>query len=57
MSFGLYLTGFIVLIIGLALGAYLLHVPPRWIGVGVIVLTGLGILSAVATTRHRDPSN
>jgi len=57
MSFGLYLTGFIVLIIGLALGAYLLHIPPRWIGVGVMVLTGLGILSAVATTRHRDPSN
>ena len=57
MSFGLYLTGFIVLIVGLAFGAYLMHVPPRWIGVGVIVLMGLGILSGVATTRHRDPSN
>jgi hypothetical protein len=57
MSFGLYLTGFIVLIIGLALGAHLLHVPPRWIGVGVVVFTGLGILSAVATTRRRDPSS
>jgi peptidoglycan/LPS O-acetylase OafA/YrhL len=57
MSFGLYLTGFIVLVIGLALGAHLMHVPPRWIGVGVIVLMGLGILSAVSTTRHRDPSD
>jgi len=57
MSFGLYLVGFIVLIIGLALGAHMMHMPPRWIGVGVIVLVGLGILSGVATTRHRDPSS
>jgi peptidoglycan/LPS O-acetylase OafA/YrhL len=57
MSFGLYLVGFIVLILGLALGAHLMHIPPRWIGVGVIVLVGLGILSGVATTRHRDPSS
>ena len=56
MSFGLYMVGFIVLIIGLALGAYLLHVPPRWIGVGVIILIGLGILTGVTTTRRPDPS-
>jgi len=57
MSFGLYLVGFIVMIIGLALGAHLMHVPPRWIGVGVVVLVGLGILSGVAKTRGRDPSS
>ena len=57
MSFGLYLVGFIVMIIGLAIGAHLMHVPPRWIGVGVIVLAGLGILSGVAKTRTRDSSN
>ncbi len=56
MSFGLYMVGFIVLIVGLALGAFLLHVPPRWIGVGVIVLVGLGILTGVTTTRRPDPS-
>jgi Mn2+/Fe2+ NRAMP family transporter len=55
MSFGLYLTGFIVLIIGVALGAHLLHVPPKWIGVMVIVLVGLGILTGVTTTKRRDP--
>ena len=55
MSFGMYMVGYIVLIVGLALGAHLLHVPPRWIGVGVICLMGLGILTAVTTTRHRDP--
>ena len=57
MSFTIYLVGFLILIIGLAMGAYLLHVPPRWIGVGVIVLAGLGILSGVAHTRHRDPAD
>jgi hypothetical protein len=57
MSFGLYIVGFIVLIIGLSLGANLLHVPPQWIGVGVVVLIGLGILTGVTITRQRDPSN
>jgi hypothetical protein len=56
MSFGIYVVGFIVMIVGLALGANLLHVPPRWIGVGVVVLVGLGILSGVAKTRQKDPS-
>lgn len=56
MSFGLYIVGFIVLIVGLAIGAFLLHVPAQWIGVGVIVLIGLGILTGVTTTRQRDAS-
>ena len=57
MTFGLYMIGFIVLIIGLCLGAYLLHLPPQWIGVGVVVLIGLGILTGATMTRHRDPSD
>ena len=57
MSFGLYMVGYIILIVGLVMGAYFLHVPPRWIGVGVVVMIGLGVLSGVATTRHRDPSD
>jgi hypothetical protein len=32
MSFGLYIFGYVVLIIGLALGAHLAHVPQKWIG-------------------------
>jgi hypothetical protein len=51
------LIGFIVFITGLAIGAHLMHMPPRWIGVGVIVLAGLGILSGVARTRQKDPSS
>lgn len=38
MSFGLYIVGFVVLIIGLAIGAHLAHVPDRWIGVGIVVM-------------------
>ncbi len=52
-SFGVYLIGFIILIIGLAYGAYLIHVPSTWIGVGVICLVGIGILSAVKKTQGR----
>jgi hypothetical protein len=55
MSFGLYLVGFCILILGLAIGANLMNVPARWIGVGALVLLGLGIVSAVARTRQRDP--
>jgi hypothetical protein len=54
MSFGIYVVGYIILIIGLAMGAHLAHMPPRWIGVGVVVLVGLGIISAVTHTRQRD---
>jgi hypothetical protein len=56
MSFSLYMVGYVILIIGLALGAYMLHVPPRWIGVGVIVMVGIGILTGVTSTRRPDPS-
>ena len=56
MSFGIYVVGFIVMVVGLAMGAYLLHVPPRWIGVGVVVMIGLGILTGVTSTRQRDSS-
>ena len=55
-SFGIYLAGFIILIIGLAIGAHLLGAPPMWIGVGVICLLGIGILSAVKKTQAPRPT-
>ena len=56
MSFGIYLVGYILMIIGLGLGAHYMRVPPHWIGVGVLVLIGLGVLTGVSKTRQRDPS-
>jgi hypothetical protein len=54
MSFGLYVTGFAILIAGLIYGACLMHMPTHWIVVGSIVLLGVGILSGVKATRQRD---
>ena len=56
MSFGIYMVGFIILIIGLGTGAFLMHVPAQWIGVGVLCLIGLGILLGVSSTKQKDPS-
>lgn len=54
-NFAIYLIGFIILIAGLAYGAYLAGVPPTWIIVGVICLIGIGILSAVKKTQSPSP--
>ena len=55
-AFGTYLIGFIILIAGLALAAHLLNVPALWIVAGVIVLIGIGVLTATTRTKQRDPS-
>jgi len=54
MSFGIYIVGYIILITGLATGAHLLHVPLRWIGVGIICLIGVAIIHGVTATRQKD---
>jgi hypothetical protein len=54
-SFGIYLIGFIIFIVGLAIAASLMGVSTTWIAVGVIVLVGLGILMGVSRTRRPDP--
>ena len=55
MSFGIYIVGYIILIVGLAIGAHLLHVPQRWIGVGILCLIGIAIIHGVKATRQKDP--
>ena len=57
MSFGIYIVGYVIFIVGLAIGAHLLHVPPKWIGVGVLCLIGIAIIHGVTATRHRDPTS
>ena len=54
-SFSIYLIGYVIFIIGLAIAAHLLGAPPLWIMVGAIILIGLGILMGVSRTRRPDP--
>ena len=55
-AFGTYLIGFVILIAGLALAAHLLNVPGLWIVAGVIVMIGIGVLTATTRTKQRDPT-
>lgn len=54
-SFSTYLIGFIVLIIGLAIGAIYLGVSTIWVTIGTIILIGIGILMATTRTKPKDP--
>jgi hypothetical protein len=54
MSFGIYLTGFLIVIGGLVYAASLMHVPTYWIVVGGLVMVGVGILTGVKATRQKD---
>lgn len=54
-AFGIYIIGFVILIIGLALGAHMLGVPNVWIGIGMIILIGIAVLSGVNRTKRPDP--
>jgi len=54
-SFGTYLLGFLILIVGLGIAAYLLNVPPMWIIVGAIILVGIGVLMATTRGKMKDP--
>jgi positive regulator of sigma E activity len=55
MSFLLYLIGFIVFIAGLAWLATVLGVTQTYIMIGAVILLGIGIFSAAARTRAKDP--
>ena len=50
----IYLFGFLILVVGLAMGAHLAGIPTAWIGAGGVVMLGLGVLMAVTKTRQRE---
>ena len=54
-SFSTYLIGYIIFVIGLAVAAVLLNVPPMWVGVGVVILIGIGIMMATRGEKSKDP--
>jgi hypothetical protein len=51
----LFLAGYFVLVLGVVLGLWqtgvLSRVSPVWIGVGVLVAVGLGIMMSVASGK------
>jgi hypothetical protein len=55
MSFALYIIGFVIFIAGLAWAAALAGLSATYIGVGVLILLGIGIFTAVGRTRSKDP--
>ena len=55
-KFGLYLMGYGLFVIGVAVAAFLLGAPPMWIAVGVLILLGVGIASGANKTKRDDPS-
>ena len=56
MSFGIYLFGIVLLIAGLVYAAAILSAPTHWIVVAVLVMLGIGVVTAVKNTRQRDPA-
>ena len=56
MSFALYGVGFLVVIAGVAYLANLMHIPQHYIVAIVVILVGLGLVTAVQNTRRKDPN-
>ena len=54
-SFGIYIVGFIILIIGVAFGMSTLGVSTTWIVIASLILIGLGVMMGVSKTRRPDP--
>jgi len=50
-----YLTGWVLIVIGLAFGAYLLNVPAPWVLVASAILVAGGIVAL--TWRRKPPDN
>ena len=56
MSFAIYAIGYLVLIVGVAYLAHLMHLPQTYIVALAIILFGIGIVTGVQKTRGKDPS-
>jgi hypothetical protein len=56
MSFGMYSVGYLILIGGVVYLAHLMRIPEHYIVAIAVIMLGIGIVTGVQTTRHRDPS-
>jgi hypothetical protein len=55
MSFGIYAVGYLILIAGVSYLAHLMHIPQHYIGAIAVIMLGVGIVTGVQATRHKDP--
>lgn len=55
-NFVIYMVGVVLVAGALAYGASLLGLSSTWIGIGLTLVIGFGIMAAVAKTRRREPS-
>jgi hypothetical protein len=55
MSFGIYLAGFAILLVGVLWAMSTAGVPGIWLGITALILLGLGIITGVSHTRSKDP--
>jgi hypothetical protein len=51
--FNLSVLGWVILIVAIAIAAYMLHVPTLWIAIGTLALLGIGIIASVAKAKPR----
>jgi hypothetical protein len=56
MSFGIYAVGYLILIAGVTYLAHLMHIPSHYIIAIALIMLGIGVVTGVQTTRHKDPS-
>ena len=56
-NLAIFIIGFSILIAGLAYGANMAGMSPQWIGVGVAVLAGIGVVLGVTKTRTKEASH
>jgi hypothetical protein len=55
-NFAIYFMGTVLVAVGLALTANKLGAPAIWIVIGVLIVTGFGIMAAVSKTRQKEKS-
>jgi membrane protein YdbS with pleckstrin-like domain len=51
--FNLSFIGWLILIIAIAIAAYMFHAPPVWIAIGALALIGIGIISSVSKSKPK----
>ena len=57
MSFVIYMIGLVLVIGGIAWALVTAGVPTVYVGIVTLIVLGAGVMSAVARTRTKDPSN